>query len=146
MTKAQFRGVLVVYFLFLAGRRFAPYSRESIIPQVVRQAEPSTSPTVGLLSALGILLFVVGMVGMFFFWRPSRYVFVCGMLLYAGVILFDSPWFAGIAWGGFCGYIQHVLQGVIVVLAFVGPAHTFFEKRASINSIQPTSALAGARG
>jgi hypothetical protein len=67
---------------------------------------------------------------MFFFWRPSRYIFLAGVT-YLVVSPLYKPWGTWISWVNVWLRVQMILGGAVLALAFFDPRELFKVKGGS---------------
>jgi hypothetical protein len=134
MTQQQFIALLCVYgivvILAFVTEKFTP------LPVHVSSAKPNRAEILkrkpkaylglfALTAALVIGCTIIGFVGMFFFWHVAPWIFACGV---AGQILL----FPAVFWSVQSGLVHRLnelellLDGVILILVFFGPARQLF--------------------
>lgn len=74
-----------------------------------------------------ILLTVVGYLGLFLFWRPARYMFLCGVILQA-LCEYSARWSVTNSYENVVDTIEVLFNGVLLALIFCGPAKEFFSR------------------
>ena len=81
------------------------------------------------IGSVGIGFGAVGFIGMFFLWHVAPYLFAAAIFFK----VFLSPcvtkfWEITNVWEMMCSHTEHILDGVILMLVFFGPArHLFFQ-------------------
>ena len=136
MTRGKFRLILGAYFLVVLLSLGVGHLTEPTIPTQVRELEPIASgytrPMMLALLAL-IVLFVgtgiVGLVGMFCLWSPSRIVFLAALLLRVVASPVATTWLVTTAWETVFCELEILLAGVVVTISLAGPAKHLFERR-----------------
>ena len=146
IMKKHFRWLLVVYCIAVILEIALSLALESVIPTAVREIEPSISkqsqPLLLLLFGFSVAVLVggaIGLIGMFFFWPPSRYIFLVCVLLKILSTPLHGPWIANIAVVEMIVGIEILLGGAILALCLFGPGKHFFEKMESNNIIEEIS-------
>lgn len=135
MTGKQFRWILCFYCIIVAGSFVAGELSGSMVPETVRDLEATLAvramPSF-LRGAVIVIVFgggLTGLIGMFSYWGPSRYIFFVAVA--AKVLLapwFLPPWTADTVWSGMFGELELFLDGAILVLCLFGPAKGLFDK------------------
>jgi len=131
-TKAQFRWLLVAYLLVTACNvasscffwyRLVPERYQDLARECweLRESVPWSYPL--WYSLLGLM--AIGLVGMFLFWRPARWIFFASLV--AGFATYFPP-DAGLATdiGLLVDSLDTLLAGIVVALAFFAPVRRFF--------------------
>jgi len=140
MSKKQFRWLLTGYIVVVIMTILTDYWTASLVPDTVKQLEPST-PIQSLPLRLLMLAFIlcllgaalVGIFGMFFFWAPARYVYLVGVLLKILLSPILAVWSVDTGWETLFVELELFLDGVILTLCILGPAKDLFEKRKESN-------------
>jgi hypothetical protein len=133
ITKAQFRWLLVVYFVVQVLAAWSDVGSVSVVPNVVRELELSTPrqylPLDFMLNTFVLVAWLVGLIGLFCFWPLARYIcFVAALLMVVTDPLLVS-------WRVYTGPESVILQlilfldGVIFALCFLEPAKHLFENK-----------------
>ena len=132
--KQQFRMLLGAYLAAFIMGLCAVAARRSLIPDNVYQAEQlvpdSTLATVMLI--FGQVLWLVGVLGMFFLWSPSRYAFLAALLTLC-LYSFSSAWHAHTSWESLTTKLLWLLSGTVLALVFFGPTKQLFGKPEASN-------------
>ncbi len=147
MSRKQFRLLLVLNVVLEGGATFLHFTGRGAVPDVVKELEPlgfTHSMTLTFLAAgLGLAITVaalVGIVGMFFFWSPARYIYAASLILMIVTMFVSSPWGIFTRWSGLLGEFEKLLDGVILTLALAGPAKDLFVRgKGSTNSKELTN-------
>jgi len=138
MTRRQFRWLLVSNLLLGIIALVVHASTQSLIPETVRTEHSALFGRIApqyldivIAASLGclillIIVLLIGLVGMFFFWKPSRFFFLAIVLV---SILFYPvlyPWYVDTAWDRLLTAFGDVFDGVLLALIFFGPAKPLF--------------------
>lgn len=129
MSKLTFRIILVAWLIIEVA---ASLARTRTPTNVVRQlyevfGRPVPVPQsllVGL-ALLSVVLFLWALVGLFFFWRGSRLVFVLVLLAFAAAEPLQS-FYVVRGWNQLLIHIRLALHGFIIALVYFGPPRQFF--------------------
>jgi hypothetical protein len=80
---------------------------------------------------LAVLLWFPGWLGMFFFWRPSRWLFLAAEALFLIAVVLYGP---SVAHGveSVLDRASHVLAGAILAMAFLTPLRERFARRPAL--------------
>lgn len=89
---------------------------------------PATSLALIAVTALGKLLILLGVIGLFFFWKPARYIFFIGSFVIISSVFFHPPHFKTSLDVAFF-VIWIVLTSGIILLCFFGPISGYFERK-----------------
>jgi len=150
MPKRRFRTLLSVYFLcVILSATTGPIEKRVIPPDVLHRAEGATfvlmpeiafviRVTVASILAAGIVTWVVGYIGLWFFWRPSRYLFM-GAVLFKIAASLGAVWGASSGFGRALGELELLLEGVIVCCSFWGDARPLFVREPTSHRIESPS-------
>ncbi len=74
-------------------------------------------------------LAIIGVVGMLFFWSPSRYLFLVSLIIRTLVMSLHYKWICITNLHGFFVAAENFLEGAIMALCLVGPAKNLFKKK-----------------
>lgn len=138
MSKGAFRILLAAYFLFdLAVSLYHAFFGMRVPNSVVRElymlfGEPVPIPqalalTLGVLS---IVLFVWAALGLFFFWRGSRIIFVLLLVLFAAIAPL-KPFYMISGWFEMFMHLRLLAHGFMICLVYFGPPREFFARKAA---------------
>ena len=143
MAKRAFRGLLLIYLLLfvLSGVLHIIASKRGIPPDVLQRADNqliilSDSTPLALelaivgLYVLTVVLACVGYVGLFAFWKPSRHIFLCSVILKM-LFPFSVRWTVANSYISIGNSLELVLDGIILALVYWGPVSRFFTKKES---------------
>jgi len=140
MNKAQFRWLLAGYILVVVLTKLSDVWTTSVVPDVVKQLEPSlpTQPILLVLLLFALVLGVlgaglVGFIGMFCFWPLARYIYLVGVLLKVFTYPLFDQWVVVTGWVSMFVGLELFLDGVILTLCLVGPAKELFIKKDESN-------------
>lgn len=134
MTKRQFRWLICIYCVVVACSFIAEIWAESTVPKTVREIEPSLRWEDSLtflyiilrISQAILLAALMSIVGLFYLWSPSRYIFlavtICKILLIPLCII----WMVPTGWQVMFDELEVLLDGVILTICFFGPAKHLF--------------------
>ncbi len=144
ITKTKFRLLLLVYIIIVVLNGLSDIWTESVVPEIVKQLEPSLPPTESTLAWLlqGVFLFsslfagLLGFIGMFFFWSVGRYIYLIGVVLKIVIGLLMTSWIVNTGWEHFFGEVELFLDGVILTLCLYGPAKYLFIKKVEESQIR----------
>lgn len=138
MTQKAFRVLLLLYLLFLifSGWIHLGISDKGIPQDILEIADKQIlilDDQVPLfleliivgLYVLTILLTIVGYIGLFLFWRPSRYIFLFA-IAFQLLFPFSARWRVANSYVGFFNEVELFFNGMILALIFWGPANRFF--------------------
>jgi len=145
MSKRVFRLILAVYLLSVAADLAVEHFSKSIIPNSVVKAEANSVSAaytphgkslvmiarICALAVISVAMVVgglVGVVGMFVFWKPGIYVFFSAVTLRILLSPAILPWHAMTGWSSLFGDIGTIMEGVLFGLVFFGPAKQLFDK------------------
>jgi hypothetical protein len=133
---ARFRGLLFLYLALVIGTIVASFALESYLPEELRlyeEAQANAPPTAAMLvvflfALVALVLHVVGWLGMLFFWRPSRWIFLASEVLFFAV----STVFGASVYHGVTDAIDTasaMVAGAILAMAFFSPVRERFAAR-----------------
>jgi hypothetical protein len=135
MKRRTFRLIVCAYFLLVAAGIICGEFISSVVPPEILKSVPINFPESNIIVILGFCMFgaiilagIVGVIGLFFFWPPSRYIYLAAVL--SGIILEPvmRPWYIHTGWTEIFGGLEGLLSGVIITLVFLGPARNLFER------------------
>ena len=136
ITKKQFRWILCVYCIVVAGTIVADVLTESMVPEAVRELESTFAgrslPFLLMFIAIGVAMLaggLTGLIGMFCYCGPSRYIFLIAVMSKILLSPLIAPWLVHTAWEAIFGELELLLDGAILVLCLVGPAKHLFERK-----------------
>ncbi len=136
MSKRAFRILLAAYFLFdvvvslyhsFFGMR-VPTSIVYELYKVFGQPVPIPQPLALTVGVLGIVLFVWAALGLFFFWRGARVVFVLLLVLFAAIAPL-KPFYIISGWSEVFMHLRLLFHGFIICLGYFGPPREYFAAR-----------------
>ena len=145
MNKKSFRVFLLLYLLLfiVSGWIHLVISDKGIPQGIIEIADKQAMVldnqiplflrliVVGLY-VLTILLFVVGYIGLFLFWRPSRYIFLfCVVLQF--LLPFSVGWTVANSYESIIGTVEDFFNGMILALLFWGPPKQLFNNQREIS-------------
>ena len=140
LTKSQFRWLLVIYCAVVVGMFAAQSITKPMIPESVVRAEKASDNeafsehgwpvgvSVGLMLVGVLLAGLVGLVGMFFLWRPGLYIFFIAVCVRTLASPLAATWQAVTGWNSLFDDLGLLLEGVIFGIAFFGPAKHLFRR------------------
>ena len=159
MTRRNFRLLLIGYVLLVAIDLATGSITDSTIPTTVLEAQRTAlhgrffSHGISALTVFVvceviamILAAVVGLIGMFFCWRPAPYIFFAAVIARNFAYPLMWPWHAEAGWEGFVGSFGIALEGVIFAIVFFGPAKSLFFSGGSPTTQSSELPSAGAAG
>ncbi len=133
MTKKQFRWILCVYCAIVAASFIVEYLTESMVPENIPKMEPGwmiSFPLIAIIICVVMLTVgLVGLIGMFCCWGPSRYLFLTAVMSSIFLLPLFALWTVHTGWYEMLGQLELILDGVILTLCLFGPAKHLFEKR-----------------
>ena len=131
MNKGQFRWLLIIYVDVIVMALITEQYRHLLIHDVVIKMDPAYLSSGGLIYLLiSIGAGFVGIIGMFCFWRPGRYIFLLSVVMNLFLYPLFLSWRAETGWHFFFSGIELTLEGAILTLALFGPAkHLFAGKK-----------------
>lgn len=137
MTKKQFRWVLCAYCVIVACSFIVGLWAEFMIPETIREMEPSlrwenSLPFLYIILRISqalLLAAFVAIAGLFYFWSPSRYIFLAVTIVKIFLLPLCIIWMVHTGWQGMFDELELLLDGVILTLCFFGPAKHLFEKK-----------------
>jgi len=135
MSKTAFRCLLAAYVIVRIGVLFLYNKGGDNVPESVMQLLPSSQYSISYLvvAIVNGVFIPLGVIGMFCLWPLARYIWIIGLAaFYLGTLLL-VPWLVLSKWAALLGEIEFLLEGVILVLIFAGPAKDLFTKRDSRN-------------
>ena len=108
---------------------------ESLLPEPLRafveaeaEADISTREIVMLATAIpGIILFVVSSIGLYFFWRPARTLYVITIVFGLLWTPFFGP-YVDAGWGTVFEEATIIISGIILALIYFSPLKDYFDK------------------
>jgi hypothetical protein len=138
MSKGVFRILLAVYFLFeLVISLYHSFFGIRVPTNIVHElyvvfGEPVSIPqTVALtLGVLAVVLFVWAALGLFFFWRGARIVFVLLLVLFAGIAPL-KPFYIISGWFEVFMHLRLLAHGFMICLMYFGPPREFFVRKSA---------------
>lgn len=133
MNKAQFRWLLIGYVVIVIMGFVLDHYSHLVIPDAVLKLEPSYAAEsmplrmvqmvyVPIMAGAGL----IGIIGMFCLWSPSRYIFLLGVAMRILGFPFFFSWTASTGWSGLVAGITVILEGNILTLTLFGPAKDLF--------------------
>ena|SRR5215467_6661598 len=138
MSKRAFRIILAAYVLFdiavslyhsFFGMR-VPVSIVQEVYAVFGQSVPIPQPMVLTLGVCSFVLFVWAVLGLFFFWRGARVVFVLLLLLFAAIAPL-KPFYILSGWSEFFMHLRLLAHGFIIGLVYFGPPREYFAPKSA---------------
>ncbi|MCX6999985.1 MAG: hypothetical protein NT106_06800 [Candidatus Sumerlaeota bacterium] len=129
ITKKQFRWLLIVYFLIILFSIIAHNFTHSFIPDW-KDSPMMSTPFFFIFFAI-IVAYLTGLIGMFLFMNPSRYIFfissLCKMLMCSFIL---RSWDTKTGWCNLFDGLVLFMEGAIVLISIIGPAkHLFIENK-----------------
>jgi hypothetical protein len=131
-----FRVLLILYPLLIIAGIIAAFAQEAFLPEELRLYEESqieqrlTAAMVVIIifTLISLLADFVGWIGMLFFWRPARWIFLVSQCMFLAVTLFFGP------------SVSHsitdtlevagsIVTGAILAMAFFSPVRERFLQR-----------------
>lgn len=136
ISKTYFRVLLLCYVIVVALNFLSDTWTASVVPDIVKELEPSIQPTESMVLWISQGIFLVstlvmglmGFVGMFFFWSPARYIYLIAVVYKILLMLPIVSWQVHTNWEECFGETELFLDGVILTLCFLGPAKYLFVK------------------
>ena len=138
MSKEAFRILLAAYFLFdLAVALYHAFFGMCLPTSVVRELYmlfgepvPIPQPLALTFGVLSIVLFVWAVLGLFFFWRGSRIIFVLLLVLFAAIAPL-KPFYMISGWFEVFMHLRLLAHGFMICLVYFGPPREFFARKAA---------------
>lgn len=137
MNKKSFRSLLFIFLGFVIIDFFATLLSRPCIPNSVIQTEQlaiTESPFLNLFIILGggaFILESVALIGLFFLWRPARYIFCVSLVIRILTIPFLSQWACSTNWQQFFSSIELLIEGMILVIVFTCCNESLFSRKRS---------------
>ena len=138
MSKTAFRVLVVLYILLIPLGAVDLIVEGKLVPHdVIHRAQKAdflfmdeTPMVIQIILVsvmiMTILFVIVGIIGMYFFWNPARYLFLASAILMT-LLAFSSKWDVGSCYNTAIGGISVLLEGMIISLVFWGPAKVYFK-------------------
>jgi hypothetical protein len=142
VSKLTFRLILVAWLIIEVAASL-PRTRTptNIVLQLYevfgRPVPVPQSLLIGLVIASAVL-FLWAVVGLFLFWRGSRFVFVLVLIAFALAEPLRS-FYIITGWNQLLIHIRLALHGFIIALIYFGPPRQFFVANSPNQSLQPTA-------
>jgi len=86
-----------------------------------------------------LVLALMSHIGLFFFWRPARTLYLIGGIGILVMVVLDGP-AERTGWEGMFDYLSSVIYGSILGLIYFSPMRDLYAKRQPNNSLQATAA------
>jgi hypothetical protein len=129
MSKLTFRLILVAWLTTeVAASLIRTHTPGNLVRQLHDVFGPSVAVPQSLLLALAIasvVLFLCAVIGLFFFWRGSRLVFVLVLLAFAVAEPLQS-FYVVRGWNQLLIHLRLAFYGFIIALIYFGPPREFF--------------------
>jgi hypothetical protein len=146
MSKGAFRILLAAYFLFdvvvsLYHSFFGMRVPTSIVHELYimfGEPVPIPQPLAFTLGVIGVVLFVWAALGLFFFWRGARVVFVLLLVLFAAIVPL-KPFYIISGWFEMFMHLRLLFHGFIICLIYFGSPREYFADRLPNQSLEPTA-------
>lgn len=108
---------------------------ESMLPEPLRafleaesEAEITARELVMVTAAIPlIILLLMSSIGLFFFWRPARTLYLITVVLGLAMTPFFGP-YVDAGWGTTFEEVAVIISGVILALVYFSPLRDFYEK------------------
>jgi hypothetical protein len=142
MRKAAvvFRALLALYAVLVVATIVASFAGEAYLPgelqaYVAAQEEmelTGMTAAMDIVASIALALLLPGWLGLFFFWRPSRWLFLTAEVLFLIAILLFGPTVTNSVEGALDRTSQ-LASGAILAMAFFSPVRRRFAKRTAAN-------------
>jgi hypothetical protein len=138
MSKRAFRILVAAYFFFhIAVSLYHSFFGMRVPVGIVRElyvvfGQPVLipQPVALTLGVLSIVLFVWAVLGLFFFWRGARVVFVLLLLLFAAIAPL-KPFYILSGWSEFFMHLRLLAHGFMICLVYFGPPREYFTPKSA---------------
>ena len=133
------RVMLALYGVLSVVTIAVSFAAEQFLPEELQfylQREAEADPTAGMLAAAAVVIpalicLLTGWIGMFFFWRPARWLFLAAQGLFLVVLCLFGP--------SVMHSVEHALDfasqlaaGAILAMAYFSPARRLFVPRSKV--------------
>ena len=133
--KTFFRSLLIIMLFIQLSPLIIPHQRTTSIPHIKTELEHLSSQALdellrfmhGVLyvGIAGAALFIISLAGMFFFWRPSRELFIASVIIFK--ILVTSLFFESNLWWSMpLDILFQIIAVSVIIMSYINPVKELF--------------------